>query len=276
MVDGDAGARHRPASATRLPALRHPVDDLPGLQRQLRQRPALPTVHVRKELSALPPALDLDVSSGPSSRPAGEREHQPRRQLRLVGLPRSARVIRHEPPAPLSYGVDYSFLHLRGRAPVRWPAGRPITVRVASADPVQPDLDLDPIIRELAELTGLVLQVGEPMPGTGQLAEPAADQILVCVAPRLLPAWPDGSEMRCVGTAIQAGEHGDYIGGLVRVGGDPDHAGRLDWQLRHGLGHALGLGHAHRGSELMYAGDRGNPGWGPGDRAGLRLVGHRP
>ncbi|WP_027860148.1 matrixin family metalloprotease [Marmoricola sp. URHB0036] len=46
--------------------------------------------------------------------------------------------------------------------------------------------------------------------------------------------------------------------------------------VMHELGHVLGLGHVHESGELMNADNEGKTTWGPGDRAGLAILGKGP
>ena len=46
--------------------------------------------------------------------------------------------------------------------------------------------------------------------------------------------------------------------------------------VRHELTHVVGLGHVDDADELMHDRNTGQTGWGPGDLAGLALVGAGP
>ena len=208
-------------------------------------------------------------------------------ELHLVGAPvpdNPRSPMRWQPgPAPLQYGIDYTFMHRVGREPVRWPYGSAITMRITR--PATPDRQaaLAAVTAELRTLTRLNLVLGEP------------------AVPRLVPSAVPGGEIHvryltASDLAGLPGPHGDkaglgsvtpcpegccYVSGFAVVNADltgPDataeHALAV---LRHELAHALGLGHAARPSLLMHHRvTAGITRYGRGDQHGLALLGARP
>jgi ADP-ribose pyrophosphatase YjhB (NUDIX family) len=229
--------------------------------------------------------------------------------LRLVGSdpapgPRSPSRWRPGQPPP-QYGIDYSFTRRRGRTPVRWRSGAAITVRLTglgSADPVLGDpvladtvvAETEAVVRELRELTGLELRLGQQPGGLTDVRdvpdqeihvaflESARVQQIVCLGarptgdpdrPRFADArpGPDGLWYQRGWALIDAGLVAELAG---RSGDQATSPAARITLLRHQLSHALGLGHAARPSLLMHRRipvDLG--GYGRGDRHGLARLG---
>jgi hypothetical protein len=160
-------------------------------------------------------------------------------------------------PPPLAHGVDFTFARCRGRHPVRWRPGLPITVRPAESAGWPPPAGLEEVVAELSLLTGLELRTAAAHPPAARAADVAPGSIVV----RPAAAGEDCCELSAA--------HGDaYLDrGLCVL--DPDPAAA---HLRHQLGHALGLGHALRAGAVMHPGPATGS-FGPGDRHGLAALG---
>jgi Matrixin len=184
-------------------------------------------------------------------------------------------------PRP-SYGIDYTFTRTSGRIPVRWPGNARITVRLAAPAPKDAPAVLHEVVIELRELTGLHLDVGDPIESAAGLGVPDPGEIRVGYVPLdgPLPAGipPTFSAHTLgLGIAIRAEGATDYCAGLALVNSRRWIGSARDGiaVLRHELGHALGLGHANRASSLMHH-ETGPTTWTLGDKAGLRIAGQAP
>jgi len=281
-------------SSTRLLALRGAAATVPVLPRELRPRTAMPDLHVRVRLPRLPAALEptMNTTLGPPGSPPPSRllGRYPHSRLHLAGSsapadpPRPTRWA--PPPAPLSYGVDYRFLHHIGQIPLRWPTNSRITLRLRR--PSRPrSIDtgreaLSVVAGELREL-GLDIEIGQLLDHDQPLGQPEPGAIHV--------AYLDLTD-QLPGHIVRNGARGDYAGlggpllsrtGTYYAGGfalvftdmqsPPSPAATTIGVLRHELGHALGLDHPHRQSLAMHHRGPLNREWGPGDELGLRLVG---
>jgi len=186
------------------------------------------------------------------------------------------------PPQP-QYGIDYSFLRWEDGEPVRWRHDRTVTVQLAAPAVSESHVEvLAGVVVELASLTGLDLRsaplVAGPA-GPGQLPE-GEIRVSYLAAGDLGWAGPAG------GCASHAGTGGARTGtdpryfqrGIAIIntdvaGTDPASPVALV-SLRHELGHALGLGHAARISQVMHRAISGRASkYGRGDCHGLALLG---
>lgn len=198
--------------------------------------------------------------------------------LHLVGVPvpASPRMpIRWRPPAPPpQYGIDYSFLNGSRDEPVGWLPQRPIMVRIAARHTAHQASTLAQVVAELRRLTGLPLRLGAPWPAEFDPDRVPGQEIHVSFAP-----VPQAPCLTGLGYATLSATGHHYTSGYVAIHvvtaqPVPDSARTNLTALRHGLAHALGLGHAARPSLLMYhrvPADEDE--YGPGDRYGLALLG---
>ncbi|MGW5230429.1 hypothetical protein ACWEP5_36545 [Nocardia niigatensis] len=204
--------------------------------------------------------------------------------------PRSLRVVPSRPPVEpptrwsadwcsLSYGVDYSFLYLHRRVWPRWPHTQPIVVRLRRGDDEQGWAlrdDLSLVIEELRLLTALPLQLGpdfdRDQPPTGFARQEIRVSCLDTTEDRI--GWQPGP--LGVGGIFLHPANGRIHSGFAVISAATSALGpAAAGLLRHELGHALGLGHAHRQGTVMN--DQFLPGtWGLGDRVGLHLAGGGP
>jgi hypothetical protein len=181
----------------------------------------------------------------------------------------------------LQYGIDFTFMRWADREPTRWGNLAPVTVRLAYRGRGEcATAAVAAVVAELRCLTQLDLISAEP---TAQRLDPSAvpaNEIHVgYVASGMLDLLPPHRADRVgVGGATTGTDPRRYISGFAIINSDA--AGtdltspRALAVLRHELGHALGLGHATRRSEVMH--DRictGVTGYGRGDRRGLTLLG---
>jgi hypothetical protein len=204
--------------------------------------------------------------------------------------PADGRVL---PAVPVTTTGTYAFLHTDGGAPVGYDPCRPVryVVRPGGAPPGGEQL-VDEAVAEIEEATGLdFVYAGE----TDEV--PGVDRDLIQSrygsgqwAPVLI-AWSTADEM--------PGLAGDVagIGGSAAVPGADGHglwlaAGRLALDsedlgrmidagyrgaaravVLHELAHVVGLDHVDDAGELMYPTTSARTDLGPGDRAGLALLG---
>jgi hypothetical protein len=223
--------------------------------------------------------------AGLPARPASLLGTYPVPELHLVGTPVPANPrspIQWQPtPPPLQYGIDYTFMHRAGRQPVRWPPSSAITIRIAG--PVTPGrlAAFSDVVTELRILTQLNLIASEFGPSSLVPSRVPAGEIHVgyLTSSQLasVPGRRDNQAGLGGGSRCAAGW---YVRGFAIINADlagPDATTELGLAiLRHQLGHALGLGHAARPSQLMHhhvAG--GTTRYGRGDQHGLALLGPR-
>ncbi|MGV9676687.1 hypothetical protein ACWDSJ_15530 [Nocardia sp. NPDC003482] len=183
----------------------------------------------------------------------------------------------------LSYGVDYSFLFRHHGVWPRWAHDDPIIVRLRSGDDeifwcVRAELVA--ALEELRLLTGLPLTLGEDF----ERGDPPGAFVTSEIRVSCVPECSEGPGWRWRMGALGAGgirlrpADGRIHAAFALITADPIAGDRVPADpatvLRHELGHALGLGHAHRQGLVMN--DRAMHGnWGLGDRLGLSLAGGR-
>ena len=193
-------------------------------------------------------------------------------------------------------GPGYSFLTLRpdGSGPVTFDRCSPISYVVRPQD--QPPSGPAAVARAFAELSAATgLQFVD-----GGLTDEAPDEDRHLAAagpggpPPVLVAWATEREWPPLRGAItgEAGPvtltRGDatptYVSGqvvldaddLAHSPGDERGAAAVHEVLLHELGHLVGLGHVDDRAQLMYPEAHGQASFGPGDLAGLRLLGSGP
>jgi hypothetical protein len=223
-------------------------------------------------------------------------------RLHLVGadLQAGPRAPSRWPPvtSPMQHGLDYSFAHRHGLAPVRWRSGTAIIIRLASEVSLPPYVKtavdaIDAVVTELRGLTGLALQSGQPLPQPIDIRRVPEHEIHVAY----LPSAAVRQVRRLAGDRVPSGDAVPtegcawYERGWAIVDTDltidvqprPDDlsvgtsavcsaAGFA--LLRHQLCHALGLGHAARRQALMHHRIPLNlDGYSCGDRYGLAMLG---
>jgi hypothetical protein len=133
---------------------------------------------------------------------------------------------------------------------------------------------------ELRALTSLGLIIGEPWPADlDPRATPLGEIHVGYVRNRIVRALAHQCARKAgFGGAITGAGGRWYTRGFAAVSAvlalpDPT-ADEAMTILRHELAHALGLGHAmRRGLVMHYQHTSGLPGYGPGDRHGLQLLG---
>lgn len=188
-----------------------------------------------------------------------------------------------QPSPPLQYGIDYTFARLAGRGPVRWPSGLPIVVRITCHSAAGVDQALAIVVGELRELTRLDITVGEPWPDVFHPAAVPKGEIHVGFLPHLATpgSLSPSAGQAGIGVALLKGAGQYYTQGFAAV-----NAGLIGTNatsqpgltmLRHELAHVLGLGHSARPSLVMHHRVTASiPGYGRGDRFGLRMLGEAP
>lgn len=181
-------------------------------------------------------------------------------------------------------GSHYAFARGTLDRPVAYTSCRPVRVAIYPAG--GPD-DAEGLVREavamLREATGLGLDVTGTLTGSpptwdvGSAEEQQDDPISVSWQEEANTAvlgrggsrvltHPDGSRRLVAGRVVLSRDHD-----AGREGGDEALA-----VLLHELGHVLGLTHVNDPGELMHAERVGRTSFGPGDLAGLRLLGRGP
>lgn len=208
----------------------------------------------------------------------------PEPELDLVGAPFSAspRSPSRWMPAspPLQYGIDYSFAQWLAGQPVRWRHSFPIIVRPTGGDS-NAARAVAAVTTELACITGIDLRAGAPLPGPLDPRSIPDQEIHVAFAGDLngvgTPVLGLRPEQAGTGGARTSSDPRRYVSGFAVInyaacGADPasDQAVAV---LRHEMGHALGMGHASRRSQIMHhAFTSDATEYGRGDRHGLEVV----
>ena len=158
------------------------------------------------------------------------------------------------------HGLDYTYANYQqGLCPVQWTNTSPITVRVVDGGPADGRQVVRDLCRQLHDLTDLRIEPGAPLP-TGAGLEHLDDQT-IAVAFMTLNELAAFSHRHPMVLRDRASGHcktridrrsGRYSGAFVAVLQAPsDSAQKALRDLRHQLGHALGLGHARTRHQLM-------------------------
>lgn len=205
--------------------------------------------------------------------------------LREPDRPADARDERLLPAPQVPPGGTYALMRAPqdGEPPVTYDPCVPIHVeinpRTGGADAVSLVEDALGAIQAATGLEFVVDGITDREPWLGaQVRQHDLDQ-------PVLIAWTDPDEVPELAgpaagvagsVAVRSGTGERYVTGQVALDG-PDLAG-LDGAersaiIRHELGHLVGLGHVDDPRELMFAQTTGTTQWGPGDLAGLALLG---
>lgn len=207
-------------------------------------------------------------------------------------------------PTPSSVGTGYAFLATApDGSPYRWNPCAPILYVVNTANaPAGALADVQEAARRLSLAAGMEFRFAGTTAESPEQRRAAGYVVQGGQGPAWAPvliAWASGAEFQALGydpAASGAGgpfpgepdvaQTGRYVSGLIVLNAGivptpPDgFATPTSWGIvvMHELGHVVGLDHVEDPNEIMSAGltqPRTVTDWGPGDRAGLALVGRQ-
>lgn len=195
-------------------------------------------------------------------------------------------------PAVSTAGLEgsYAFLDTHHDTPVTWSPCRPIHVVVDTAQAPDDFVDwVSHVLAEASELSGLTFVLDGPTTERVSFEREAyqPDRYGGQWAP-VIVGFADESEIpelagRTAGlggaSALEVSGNVGYVTGAVAIDTTmlayPRYAGEPAYVqvLRHEVGHLLGLDHVDDTAALMHPHDSSQTTWGPGDRAGLAVLG---
>ncbi|MFH5821086.1 matrixin family metalloprotease [Georgenia sp. AZ-5] len=198
-----------------------------------------------------------------------------------------------DPPAVGTGVGTFAFVHQPGRpgVPVTYDPCEPIRYAVNDAlAPAGGGRLVEEAVREVSLATGLVFEAAgttEDEPEWGGVVSgvpPVGGWPPVVIAWSTPEAEPElAGDVAGVGGSVvlEAMGRSQLVTGGVTLDAPTlaDALRHLDGEARvravimHELGHVVGLGHVDDPAELMYEGNVGQTGWGPGDREGLAALG---
>jgi len=267
--------------------------------------PSLPPAPAQRHTPPMAPPPVFPPGAPPAQRPESPAPRSTRRTWVLIAIISAAVIFAGAiGDYALGHRGEYAFLEMQGPhgSPTRWNPCAPIHYRVSLTDAPPGALgDLQEVVRRTTAATHIpfvfdgttdetpVQRLADPT-----LTEPGLD------GPRWKPvliAWESRAAWLQLGgspstkgfaepMAAEAGGYREYVTGIVVIDADPagyadfpsgfDQPGSQGVVLLHEFGHLMGLAHVQDPRELMTAGGDGEPtarDWGPGDRAGLALLG---
>lgn len=192
--------------------------------------------------------------------------------------------------SPLGLDGSYEFLQYHHQMPVTWSPCRPLRVVVDTARAPDDFVDwVSHVLAEASELTGLQIILDGPTTERVSFDRESyqPDRYGGRWAPVII-GFADAAEVPGLAgdvgglggaSALESGGAVGYVTGAValdttmlalpRFSGEPGYV----QVLRHEVGHLLGLDHVQDTAALMHPHDSSTTTWGPGDRAGLAVLG---